>query len=92
MQNDKFEEIEKQHKEKNGALKKKILDLKTYIEKLEDQIKDEKNNSLNEKGSYTKLISTMQEDISKVRTEWESKCKSIVNLKFLLNRNMNIMI
>ena len=75
FQSDKIEDIEKQNKEKNNALKKKIVDLKNIISNLEDQLKDEKNNFLNEKNTYSKLINTMQEDLSKVKGEWEKKCK-----------------
>jgi len=73
--NEKLENTEKQYKEKYANLKQKIIELKGIISKLEEELNLEKNNALEAKINYSKIITKMQEDMKLIKTEWEKKCK-----------------
>jgi chromosome segregation ATPase len=77
MQKSENERLEIQ--EKNSMLKKKIKELKEMNNEIEEELKNEKKNSLATKISYSKVISKMQEDMKLIKTEWEKKCKSEAN-------------
>lgn len=72
---EKLEIQEKKYKEKYGNLKKKIIELKSIISNLEEELNLEKNNALDTKINYSKIITKMQEDMKLIKTEWEKKCK-----------------
>jgi len=73
--NEKFENAEKKYKEKYGNLKKKIIELKSIISNLEEELNLEKNSALDTKINYSKIITKMQEDMKLIKSEWEKKCK-----------------
>jgi len=73
--NEKLENAEKKYKEKYSNLKKKIIELKSIISNSEEELNLEKNNALDTKINYSKIITKMQEDMKLIKTEWEKKCK-----------------
>lgn len=73
--NERLECQEKKNKEKFNTLKKKIVELKSTISDLEEEIKTEKTNSMNMKINYSKLYTDMQNDMKIIKNEWEKKLK-----------------
>jgi hypothetical protein len=73
--NEKLENADKKYKEKYGNLKKKIIELKSIISNSEEELNLEKNNALDTKINYSKIITKMQEDMKLIKSEWEKKCK-----------------
>lgn len=73
--NEKLENAEKKYKEKYANLKKKIIELKSIISNSEEELNLEKNNALDTKINYSKIITKMQEDMKLIKSEWEKKCK-----------------
>jgi hypothetical protein len=70
---------EKKYKEKLLNLKNKITELKSIISNLEDELNTEKNNCVELKISYSKIITKMQEDMKLIKSEWEKKCREQTN-------------
>jgi len=73
--NEKLENADKRYKEKYSNLKKNIIELKSIISNLEEELNLEKNNALDTKINYSKIITKMQEDMKLIKSEWEKKCK-----------------
>ena len=72
---ERLETQEKKYKEKYTNLKTKITELKSIISNLEEELGAEKNNALDTKINYSKIITKMQEDMKLIKSEWEKKCK-----------------
>ena len=51
------------------------MELKSIISNLEEELNLEKNNGLDTKINYSKIITKMQEDMKLIKSEWEKKCK-----------------
>ena len=66
--NEKLENAEKKYKEKYSNLKKKIIELKSIISNLEEELNLEKNNALDTKINYSKIITKMQEDMKLIKS------------------------
>ena len=69
--NEKLENQEKKYKDKYLNLKKKIVELKSIISNLEEELNLEKNNGLDTKINYSKIITKMQEDMKLIKSDYE---------------------
>ena len=62
------------YKDKNLLLKKKIIEQKTNLAIINEQLNKEKQTSETIKFSYVQKIQGLKDDMQTIKDEWEKKC------------------
>jgi len=70
-----IESLQAKFKSKSKQFKKKIQDQKEMIDSMDAEIEGHKNKFQEARELYEKSIDSIQEDMKKVRDEWDRKCK-----------------
>jgi hypothetical protein len=66
------------YKDKNMLLKRKIIEQKTNIAILNEQLTKERQNSETIKLAYVQKVQGLKDDMQTVKDEWEKKCNEQV--------------
>jgi len=72
------------YKDKNLLLKRKIIEQKTNIAILNEQLTKERHNSETIKLAYIQKVQGLKDDMQTVKDEWEKKCNEQVFIYFIL--------
>lgn len=72
---EKISSLNKKYKSKSSRLKKKIIEQRHLIQAYESELQEAKVIVEASKHGYEKSLTTVQEDLKRVRNEWEKRCR-----------------